>query len=365
MFFLLGCKEEGSFSLESTDFFELFKVILEKVEENYVENIDTPSLACKAFRAFLSSLDPFSDYIPPQEWERHQSLQEGEFLGIGIEIESHFSQAVIQTLIPGSPAETSGLLPGDIILSVQGEKIREPRDVAQIIARHPKSKIKITISRTGKEKLFILNPVTLISYNPVLYNWKNSSILYLKVHTFNAKVSQALKNLTEEIKEKNIKGVIIDLRNNNGGLLEEAVEFTRYFIPSGKIVSIYSRNPENNEDYEGIGKDWFYGVPTVVLINRYSASASEIVAGALKDHKRALLIGEKTYGKGSVQTLIKIPGWGGIRLTTGYFQTPLGAIINKKGVEPHLFVKNSNPKKDFPLEKALQWLRESPLKKGS
>jgi carboxyl-terminal processing protease len=199
----------------------------------------------------------------------------------------------------------------------------------------------------------------------VRYRWENNSILFIKIHTFNLKFSQIIKNLIEEIKNKKIKGVIIDLRDNNGGLLEQAVEFARYFIPSGKIVSIYSRNPENNEDYEGIGKDWFYGVPTVVLINRYSASASEIVAGALKDHKRALLIGEKTYGKGSVQTLIKIPGWGGIRLTTGYFQTPLGEVINKKGVKPHICIKNSTHEKDFPLEKALQWLRESPLRKAS
>ena len=326
--FFTGCEEPLPLSSSRERFFTLLSAILDRIETDYVVPLSEREIHEKALRGLLSGLDPFSFYVSEKEFHHFS----GEFEGFGMELDLHANDAVILNVFDHTPAQEAGLQPFDRIVSIN----HEPVSLRTIQNLKNFSTLTLLIEREG------YHIVTLkrrhIHVEPVTCTLDADSIAHIRILTFNQQTSKALEKILYKIQKEPLKGIVLDLRNNAGGLLEQAVEVCRFFIDAGVIVTVKYR--DHTESYEGKGKDWMYGIPMIVLVNHYSASASEIVAGALKDHGRALIVGERTFGKGSVQSLIHLPGSGGIRLTIGYFFTPHGFAIHEKGINPNVITKD-------------------------
>src|SRR3954447_2466836 len=321
----------------------LFGDVLEKVRSDYVEPPNEAKLIEGAINGMLTSLDPHSSYMSPNEFREMQVETQGAFGGIGIEITMEEGLVKVVAPIDDTPAARAGILANDIITQIDGEPVQGlTTDQAMDKMRGPvSSSVKLTIQRKDKkEPLEVKLTRETIRIRPVRARTEGDDIGYLRITQFNEQTYAALRTAIETIKKEvgpdKLKGYVIDLRNNPGGLLDQAIMVSDAFLTKGAIVSTRGRNAEETQRYAAKGKvkDLVGGKPLVVLINGGSASASEIVAGALQDHKRATVMGTRSFGKGSVQTIIPLGANGALRLTTARYYTPAGRSIQAKGIEP-------------------------------
>ena len=325
---------------------DLFGDIFERIRSQYVEEVDEGDLIEAAINGMLTSLDPHSSYLSPDDAAQMRLQTRGEFGGLGIEVTQEEGFVKVVSPIDGTPASEAGIEAGDFITHVDGESVLGlTLDEAVDMMRGPVgSEIIITIAREGETEPFDVSIIRdTIKLTAVRSRTEGDSIV-LRVTTFN---DQTTPNLEEGIAEQidaaggidNINGLVLDLRNNPGGLLTQAIRVSDAFLEKGEIVSTRGRDPQDGDRFNATEGDLAEGKPIVVLINGGSASASEIVAGALQDHRRGIVIGTKSFGKGSVQTIIPIPGHGAMRLTTARYYTPSGRSIQAEGIEPDIIVE--------------------------
>ena len=322
------------------DKIDLFGEVLEKINKEYVDEIDQSEGMDSAINGLLQSLDPYSAYMTPESFNEMQTETSGEFGGLGIEVSMESGVVKVVTPMDDTPASRAGIKAGDYIVKindtqVQGKSLSEAVD----LMRGPVgSDIELTIRRIGQKKALTFNIVReIIQIKSVKTDILEKNIGYLRLTSFNENSSAQIKKEIKKFeKNKNIKGYILDLRNNPGGLLSQAIEITDFFLDNGEIVSTKSRKNSENRKYFATNGDLTNGKTLIVLINYGSASAPEIVAGALKDHKRAVLLGENSYGKGSVQSIIPLKNNGAIRLTIAKYYLPSGLSISEVGVSPDI-----------------------------
>ena len=321
---------------------DLFGEVLEKINKEYVDEINQSESMDSAINGLLQSLDPYSSYMSPEIFEEMQTETSGEFGGLGIEVSMEAGVVKVITPIDDTPASKAGLKAGDYIvkindIQVQGKSLSEAVD----LMRGPVgSGIELTVRRRGAKKALTFNVVReIIEVQSVKSELLENNIGYLRLTSFNDNSSQQIKKQIKKLKKnKNLNSYILDLRNNPGGLLSQAIKISDFFLENGEIVSTKSRKKSENRKWFAKKGDVLDGKTLLVLINYGSASASEIVAGALKDHKRAILVGENSYGKGSVQSIIPLKNKGAIRLTVAKYYLPSGKSISEVGVKPDIEV---------------------------
>ena len=324
---------------------DLFSEVLDKVKKEYVEDIDQSEVMDAAINGVLQSLDPYSAYMSPSMYKEMATETSGEFGGLGIEVSMEAGVVKVISPIDDSPASKAGIKAGDYIvkinnIQVQGKSLTE----AVELMRGPiGSEINITIRRVGvKKALNFKIKRAVIEVASVKSEIKNNNIGYIRLTSFNENSSDQVKDKINIFKKKNIEYYILDLRNNPGGLLSQAIKISDFFLDKGEIVSTKSKKDSENRRWFAKKGDILDGKTFVVLINYGSASASEIVAGSIKDHKRAILIGERTYGKGSVQSIIPLKNDGAIRLTVSKYYLPSGNSISEVGVIPDFEISEEN-----------------------
>ncbi|MCO8145972.1 S41 family peptidase [Rhodovulum tesquicola] len=323
---------------------DLFGDVFERIRAQYVEEVDESKLIEAAINGMLTSLDPHSGYLPPKDFDDMQVQTRGEFGGLGIEVTQEDGFVKVVSPIDGTPADEAGIEAGDFITHVDGESVLGlTLDQAVEMMRGPVgSEIVITVVRPATEPFDVTIIRDTIKLTAVRSRVQGDTVV-LRVTTFN---DQTYTNLEAEWQKsveelggiENVKGVVLDLRNNPGGLLPQAIKVSDAFLDAGEIVSTRGRNPQDSDRFNATKGDITGGKPIVVLINGGSASASEIVAGALKDHRRAIVVGTKSFGKGSVQTVMPLKGDSAMRLTTSRYYTPSGRSIQALGVSPDIVV---------------------------
>ena len=325
---------------------DLFGDIFERIRSQYVEEVDTSDLIEAAIDGMLTSLDPHSSYLSPDDAASMRVQTRGEFGGLGIEVTQEEGFVKVVSPMDGTPADEAGMQAGDFITHVDGESLLGlTLDEAVGKMRGPVgAEIIITVVREGESEPFDVSLIRATIELQAVRSRTEGETVVLRVTTFNDKTTP---NLTEQLAEKveelggmdAVNGFVIDLRNNPGGLLTQAIRVSDAFLEEGEIVSTRGRNPEEGDRFNATPGDLAMGKPVVVLINGGSASASEIVAGALQDHRRAIVIGTKSFGKGSVQTIMPLRGEGAMRLTTARYYTPSGRSIQSLGVSPDIIVE--------------------------
>ena len=322
---------------------DLFGEVLEKIKKEYVDDVDQSEVIDSAINGVLQSLDPYSAYMSPELFENMQTDTQGKFGGLGIEIGMESGVVKVISPIDDTPASRAGIKAGDYIVKIGDTQVQGKSLVEAVkLMRGPVgSSIELTIRRRGEKKALIKKVTReIIIVKSVDAKIINKKIGYLRLKSFNKNSSNQLLKKIEDFEKKNKPhGYILDLRNNPGGLLTQAISVTDFFLNDGEIVSTKGRRLMENRRFFARKGDQLNGKPLIVLINNGSASASEIVAGALKDHKRAIILGEKTYGKGSVQSIIPLSDGGGMRLTVSKYYLPSGKSISDVGVEPDIFVE--------------------------
>lgn len=336
-------------SLRNTTVYEqldLFGDIFERIRAQYVEEVDEADLIEAAINGMLTSLDPHSSYLSPKDAAQMREDTRGEFGGLGIEVTQEEGFVKVITPMDGTPAFNAGIEAGDFITHVNGESLLGlTLDEAVVLMKGPVgSEIIVTVVREGAEEPFDVSIIRdIIKLTAVRTRAEGKSVV-MRISTFNDQTYPNLEDgLTKTVEElggiDNIDGFVLDLRNNPGGLLNQAIKVSDAFLDAGEIVSTRGRNPQDGDRYNATEGDLAQGLPVVVLINGGSASASEIVAGALKDHRRAIVIGTKSFGKGSVQTVMPLRSDGAMRLTTARYYTPSGRSIQALGVSPDIIVE--------------------------
>ncbi|SHF03421.1 carboxyl-terminal processing protease [Loktanella atrilutea] len=325
---------------------DLFGDIFERIRQGYVEDVDDKKLIEAAINGMLTSLDPHSSYLSEDDAKDMQVQTRGEFGGLGLEVTQEEGWVKVVSPIDGTPAAAAGMMAGDYITAVDGENVLGlTLDEALKLLRGPVgSEVIISVVRGDKPEPFDVSIVRdTIKLTAVRARTEGKAVV-LRVTTFNA---QTFPNLEEGLKKQieeaggveNVDGIVLDLRNNPGGLLNQAVFVSDAFLEGGEIVSTRGRNSADSDRYNATAGDLAQGLPMVVLINGGSASASEIVAGALQDHRRAIVVGTKSFGKGSVQTVVPLQGNGAMRLTTARYYTPSGRSIQNLGISPDIIVE--------------------------
>ena len=333
---------------------DLFTEVLEKIKQDYVDDIDQAKVMDAAISGVLRSLDPYSAYMNQEMFDSMETETKGAFGGLGIEVGMEAGVVKVISPIDDTPASRAGVKAGDYIIlidkiQVQGKTLME---AVNLMRGPPGAPLEITIRRKGEKKAIVLKIVReIIQIKSVTAKIIDKNIGYFRLTSFNENSGQQLKSKIDEIKAENeINRFILDLRNNPGGLLSQAIKISDFFLDDGEIVSTRGRNKNENRKWFAKKGDQIDGKPLIVLINYGSASASEIVAGALKDHKRAILIGENSYGKGSVQSIIPLKNKGAIRLTISKYYLPSGKSISEVGIMPDFEVEEDN--EDFAINTA-------------
>ncbi len=328
---------------------DLFGEVLERVRSDYVEKPEDPKLIEAAINGMLTALDPHSAYLNPKHFRDMQVQTRGEFGGLGIEVTMENGVVKVVAPIDDTPASRAGLMSGDLITHLDKEQILglTLQEAVEKMRGPVNSPITLTIVRKGTEDPLEVKVVRdVIHINPVKYNAEGDDVGYIRLTTFNEQTTANLQKAIEDLKKQlgpKLKGYIVDLRNNPGGLLDQAISVSDAFLDQGAIVLTRGRNLEETQRSNARPGDMTDGQKIVVLINGGSASASEIVAGALQDHHRATIIGTRSFGKGSVQTIIPLGSNGALRLTTARYYTPSGRSIQAKGIEPEVVVEEELP----------------------
>ena len=327
---------------------DLFSEVLEKIQNEYVEEIDQADAMDSAINGVLQSLDPYSGYMNPEIFQESQVETKGEFGGLGIEVTMEAGVVKVITPIDDTPASRAGVKAGDYIVRINNEQVQGKTLMEAVnLMRGPVgSPIEITIRRKGEKKARIFNIIReIIEIKSVVSKTIENKVGYLRLRAFNENSSNQLKKeITKIEKNKELVGYVLDLRNNPGGLLSQAIKISDFFLNDGEIVSTKGRKVRENRKFFAKKGDKIKGKPLIVLINNGSASASEIVAGALQDQKRAILLGEATFGKGSVQSIIPLRNRGAIRLTVSRYYLPSGKSISEVGVIPDIKIEEEGEK---------------------
>jgi len=345
-FFIIG----KSFAETEKNIYEkidLFSEVLSKIDKEYVESINQSDAMDAAINGVLQSLDPYSAYMSPEMFDDMQTETSGQFGGLGIEVGMEHGVVKVISPIDDTPASRAGVKAGDYIvkindIQVQGKSLTE---AVELMRGKVGSEIKITVRRRGVKKAIIFNITREIIKIESVKGSKyiDEGIGYLRLTSFNENSGDQIKKKIKDFNKKSdLKGYILDLRNNPGGLLSQAIKITDFFLEDGEIVSTKGRKKSENRKWFAKKGDLTNGKTLVILINYGSASASEIVAGALKDHKRAILVGENSYGKGSVQSIIPLRNKGAIRLTISKYYLPSGESISEVGVTPDIEIEESS-----------------------
>jgi carboxyl-terminal processing protease len=331
---------------------DLFGEVLEKINEEYVDEINQSESMDSAINGLLQSLDPYSSYMSPEIFNEMKTETSGEFGGLGIEVSMESGVVKVISPIDDTPASRAGIRAGDYIvkikdIQVQGKSLGEAVD----LMRGPVgSSIELTVRRRGEKKALKFNIVReIIEIQSVKTDLLQNNIGYIRLTSFNENSSEQIKSKIKDLeKNQNVNAYILDLRNNPGGLLSQAIRISDFFLDNGEIVSTKSRKASENRKWFAKKGDITNGKTLIVLINYGSASASEIVAGALKDHKRAIILGENSYGKGSVQSIIPLKNKGAIRLTVAKYYLPSGKSISEVGVSPDIEIDEEG--KEFKIK---------------
>lgn len=344
---LAEAAKQSKAQTEDADTYELlnlFGEVMERAKVSYVEDVSDKKLIESAINGMLSSLDPHSSFLDDQSFKYMSEQTKGKFGGLGIEVTMENGVVKVVSPIDDTPASKAGLKPGDYITNIDGEAVMGMtlNDAVDKMRGKIGSKVKLTIRRINEKPLEVTLKREEIKIQSVKNSIKADDVVYIRISSFSEDVdtmtAKAIKDAKKKLGNK-LKGVVIDVRNNPGGLLDQAVNVSDLFLDKGEIVSTRSRNEEDTVKYTAKEGDIAKGLPIVVIVNDGSASASEIVAGALQDHKRAIILGEKSFGKGSVQTVIPLGKYGAMRLTTARYYTPSGRSIQAKGIEPDIEVK--------------------------
>jgi carboxyl-terminal processing protease len=323
----------------------LFGDVFEQVRANYVDKVSDQKLIEYALNGMLTSLDPHSNYMNEEDTKAMNVMNTGEFGGLGIEVTMENGVVKVVSPIDDTPAARAGIKAGDLIVEIDGKQVMGMtlNDAIEKMRGKVDTDIHLVVVRKGeKEPLKFKITRAVIQIQSVKYHVEKGNVGYIRITQFNAQVAPGLKKAFHDIKKEagsKLAGYVLDLRNNPGGLLDQAIDVSDDFLDKGEIVSTRGRNPDDMRRDNATPGDLADGLPVVVLINSGSASASEIVAGALKDHKRAIIMGTRSFGKGSVQTLLGVPGGGSIKLTTARYYTPSGHSIQAKGIEPDVVVE--------------------------
>jgi len=334
---------------------DLFGDVFERIRAQYVTEVDEGDLIEAAIKGMMASLDPHSSYLPPKDFDDMQVQTHGEFGGLGIEVTQEDGFVKVVSPMDGTPAAEAGVEAGDFITHVDGESLLglDLNEAVDMMRGPVGSEIIITVVRKGKDEPFDISIIRDTIKLTAVRSRTEGQTVVLRVTTFNDQTYANLKsNLEKSVEElggmDKVNGFVIDLRNNPGGLLTQAIKVSDAFLENGEIVSTRGRTPQDGDRFNATPGDLAQGKPVVVLINGGSASASEIVAGALKDHRRAVVVGTKSFGKGSVQTIMPVKGGGAMRLTTARYYTPSGRSIQGLGVSPDIIVEQpqQNPDKD-------------------
>ena len=327
------------------DKIDIFGEVLEKINKEYVDDVDPSKSMDAAINGLLQSLDPYSAYMTPESFKSMQTETSGEFGGLGIEVGMEAGVVKVISPIYDTPASKAGLKAGDYIVKIEKTQVQGKTltEAVELMRGPVGSSLEITVRRKGKKKALIFNITReIIKVQSVKSKILNDSVGYIRLTSFNENSSQQIKKTVLKFnKNKNLNSFILDLRNNPGGLLSQAIKISDFFLENGEIVSTKSRRASENRKWFAKKGDLIDGKSMIVLINYGSASASEIVAGALKDHKRAIIIGENSYGKGSVQSIIPLKNKGAIRLTISKYYLPSGKSISEIGITPDIEVEES------------------------
>jgi carboxyl-terminal processing protease len=339
---LMAQQARASSTYENLD---LFGDIFERVRNSYVEDVDERELIESAINGMLASLDPHSSYLAPESFEDMRVQTRGEFGGLGIEVTMEEGLVKVVAPMDETPAANAGVLAGDLITHIDDEPVMglTLNEAVDRMRGPVGSEIRITVAREGAEAPLDITIVRDVIKIRAVRSRVEGDVGVLRITTFNEQTFEnleaAVKELEAEIGADKLKGYVIDLRNNPGGLLNQAIAVSDAFLEKGEIVSTRGRDLQDSERHNARPGDLTNGKPLVVLINEGSASASEIVAGALQDHRRAIIVGAKSFGKGSVQTIMPLSGEGAIRLTTARYYTPSGRSIQALGIEPDILVE--------------------------
>lgn len=339
--------------------------VLDRIRTSYVKDVTETEVIESAIDGMLTSLDPHSSYLDKEDFLGMQEQTKGEFGGLGIEVTMEKGVVKVVSPIEDTPAYEAGVEAGDLIIKIDDKDVQglSLSDAVDIMRGKVGTDITIKVFRESEKRAFDITITrAIIKIRPVKSRLEKDGIGYLRITTFNEHVEKEMKKQLKELVKKNDKkaltGIVLDLRNNPGGLLNQAVAASNAFLESGEIVSTKGRIKGQNSRYNARKGDLINGAPIAVLINGGSASASEIVAGALQDHKRAVVMGSKSFGKGSVQTIIPLPGGAGMRLTTALYYTPSGRSIQGTGIEPDIKIKRVKIEEledpDYPTEAGLK-----------
>ena len=336
----LFLKQISSAEIDIYKKIDLFGEVLEKINKEYVDEINQSESMDSAINGLLQSLDPYSAYMPPEMFEEMQTETSGEFGGLGIEVGMEAGVVKVISPIDDTPASNAGIKAGDYIVKIDNTQVqgKSLSEAVELMRGPIGSGIKLTVRRIGVKKALTFNIIReIIEVQSVKSDLLDNNIGYIRLTSFNENSSQQIKKKIYKLKKnKEINSFILDLRNNPGGLLTQAIKISDFFLDNGEIVSTKSRKKSENRKWFAKKGDIIDGKTLIVLINYGSASASEIVAGALKDHKRAIVLGESSYGKGSVQSIIPLKNKGAIRLTVAKYYLPSGKSISEVGVRPDI-----------------------------
>ena len=346
IFFLQSINSPFANEIDIYKKIDLFSEVLEKINKEYVEEVNQSDTMDAAINGVLQSLDPYSAYMSPEMLKEMQTETSGEFGGLGIEVSMEAGVVKVISPIDGSPAEEVGVKAGDYIVKINGTQVQGKTlsEAVDLMRGRVGSEIEITVRRIGVRKALTFKIIReIIEIKSVKSKVIEDTVGYVRLTSFNDNSSNQFKSTIKDFKKnKKINKFILDLRNNPGGLLNQAIKITDFFLEQGEIVSTKSKKKSDNKKWFAKKGDIINGDTLLVLINYGSASASEIVAGALKDHKRAIIVGESSYGKGSVQSIIPLKNDGAIRLTVSKYYLPSGASISEVGVDPDIVVAESS-----------------------
>ncbi len=329
---------------DTYEMLNLFGEVMERAKASYVEEVSDTKLIESAINGMLTSLDPHSSYLDADDFSYMSEQTKGKFGGLGIEVTMDNGLVLVVSPIDDTPAYKAGIKAGDYITHIDGETVigMNLNDAVSKMRGKIGTKVKLSIRRANEKPFEVTLKREEIKIQSVKTEIKNEDVLYIRISSFaeenDKEIAKAVSNAKKKLKDK-LAGIVIDVRNNPGGLLDQAITVSDLFLDKGEIVSTRSRNEEDTVKYTAEPGDIAKDLPIVVIINEGSASASEILAGALQDHHRAIVIGEKSFGKGSVQTVIPLGEYGAMRITTARYYTPSGRSIQAKGIEPDIVVK--------------------------
>ncbi|MBK8161104.1 MAG: S41 family peptidase [Rhodospirillaceae bacterium] len=328
----------------------LFGEVFERVRAAYVEPTKDDELVEAAINGMLTSLDPHSSYMNAKEYQDMQVQTKGEFGGLGIEVTMEDGLIKVVTPMDDTPAAKAGMQPGDLIAQIDGQPVQglTLNEAVEKMRGEIGSSVTLTVLRGQQEPFEVTLKRAVIQLKSARWELEDGNIGYVRITSFSEKTDAGLRAAVDELNKATkgeLAGVVLDMRNNPGGLLDQAIAVSDDFLEKGEIVSTRGRDPNDAQRWNAEGGDIIGGAPMIVLINGGSASASEIVAGALQDHSRAVLIGTKSFGKGSVQSIMAIPGHGAMRLTTARYYTPSGRSIQATGIDPDIMVEQAKVEK--------------------